>query len=642
MKKLRIFTIFFCASGLLVGPGIAFSQTTEASITQSGTNVATVKQSNTGDVKISNIIDAKVDQTHTGGVVNTVEVTQEISDTDDPLGSLLTTTATQHGSENTIKQEQKNDGSRSRDDFVYRSFMASQHGDNNYASQSSVDGDQGRLEFEVEQVGNNNKSYQLTDESGGSTFNKILRVSKGIISQLGNWNEARQTMKSLDATGDIDQRGNNNIANQSFGNSTKENHGLIDQGGSNNDATQNFSGNNTRISRLNAYQINDGNYALQEVHIGNNNIGNVNQTSLIGNPKMGNEAYQKFVGNSNIGDITQTGLDNWADQDALGSNNDLDIVQVQQGVWGNTATQYVTGNYNGKGSLIEASIDQYGSNNTASQMIYGSYENAWIDQDDDDHTAQQEFTSTSHNNNSGIDQKGINNDASMYIEGYKNNSYIDQFQNGSTAKQYIYGSSSSYNWSKINQNFVLIGSNNTSEQYITGSTNSTSTFQEGSNGIAKQTIVGSHNFLLIKQEGFGNNTQQSVTGNNNDPVKSIQYGNNGMVTQTIIGNNNTSTSYQENNTNNAKVSIIQEGMLNITNLSQSIGSSEAKILQQGNNNTLQGLSENLDAAINNNSSYLEVDQLGDFHITNASQTAFGAWADINQNGYGTVANLNQY
>ena len=668
MKKLRIYTIFFCSSLLCVTPFSIHSQTTDANVTQSGTNIATVKQANAENVNGVNTINATVNQTNAVGETNNVEVTQTISDTDDPSGSLLSTTATQVGNDNTIIQKQKNDGNRSSNDFVYRSFTASQTGNYNSATQLSEDGDQGKLEFDVVQEGDNNVSKQITSQAGGSTFSQILNISKGIISQVGNRNEANQTMKSLDATGTITQQGDDNTADQVFGNLTKENHALIDQNGNKNKAVQNFvSGNSTSISYLNSYQVGDGNYSNQEVSVGNNNTGTVNQTGSVGNAPMGNEAYQTFAGDGNNAIITQNGDDNWAKQQVDGSNNKLTIDQIQYGNSGNKATQNAIGNNNGDGDWHIASIEQAGANNTATQNFYGQSENASIVQEGIDHNAEQMFTSSSVHNFTNITQKGENNSAYMYIEGARNPSYIRQDKKNSIAKQYIYGASSIGNWTLIEQNMNTSGESNLTEQYVTGQYNSTNSYQKGSYGSVLQTTLGNYNYAIVVQKGSNNTTTQQITGNDNSIVeggiKATQYGNDGIinqivdgdknyaytyqmgnentVTQNIIGDNNSSEAFQNSNSSLALISIDQIGNSNFANLSQSIGSSEGDILQLGDGNILQGLGENFDAAINDNSSYLEVDQIGNGNIVNASQTAFEAWADINQSGYGTVANLIQ-
>jgi hypothetical protein len=607
MKKLGILFVLMVAASFAFAQQAVVTQTNatgsavEATVDQTGVNVATVTQQSVLNVNNMNDVSATVDQTNTpGGVANTVTVTQTVTDVDDPHGSTLKTAATQNGEENTITQTQMNDGNRSSDDFVSRDFKATQTGDRNAITQSSEDGDQGSVEFEATQIGNDNSATQLTNRAGGSSYDgENTPIAVGKIMQDGNFNEATQTMQSLDAQGDIYQEGDENDATQTFGNNTKENHGDIDQIGSWNIASQTFtSGDNTSISELTATQNGDGNYSEQTVTVGNNNIGTVTQTGPLANPLMGNEAYQMFTGNLNVADVTQSGSNNWAKQDVSGSENDIDIKQTQIGAIGNEATQTVTGDMNGQGlTWHNALIWQIGSENEGIQNLNGYKNDVVIQQtwNSENNFAKQDMSATSSNNHSNIWQNSnsVDNNAYQLVEGSFNYSHIEQNDgsSSSSANQYIYGASSTMNTLNI--------------------------FQTGDLQTATQTVTGSENIVSAEQNGSNN-----------------------IATQLITGSLNTSSLYQ-NAATGAYANLTQDGNSNTTLLTQDEGSgSRAIVLQQGNNNILQGLTGG-DPALNNLGSTLTVDQLGDWNTANVSQTAAGTNAAILQNGNGNIATVNQ-
>jgi|GEM_PF-1082472 len=610
MKKLGFLIVFVALASFAFAQTSTVTQTNDltnggtssvvATVTQTGGDNATITQSSVGNTVngAGNQVSAIVTQTNTGGNANTVTINQTAATTTAPDGSILKVSATQTGVENAITQTQADDPSN--DKFVERDFMAKQNGELNTITQSSVDGDQGSVKFEATQDGYKNDAVQETKRDGGSTYDGAnTPFATGKIMQIGDFNQARQVMKSLDAQGDIYQEGNSNIGEQIFGDNTKENHADIDQLGNFNEAKQKFtSGNSTAVSRLTAIQNGDGNYSEQTVTIGNDNIGNVTQTGPVGNLPMGNEAYQTFTGNSNEATTTQIGADNTSNQTASGDDNSLNIYQSQTGATGNQATQIAEGDANGTGNWWPlwnvAHIQQYGSNNQATQNLGGVSDDAWIHQETDNNIAQQDFATTSTGNGFYISQVGADNDAYQSVDGSGNYGYIQQWQGAQNgeAKQYVYTAASS-------DNEVYI------EQYADKS-------------FAQQEVTGSDNYIFVGQSGESNKSYQVVTGNDNKS----------WINQSAASPG-------------AYASVTQNGNANWSSLSQDGASSSAMVLQEGDSNILQGVVAG-DPALNNNGSTLLLNQLGSFNTANVEQTAFGAMSTITQNGNGNVSTVIQF
>ncbi|WP_347840914.1 hypothetical protein [uncultured Draconibacterium sp.] len=611
MKKLGFLIVFVALASFAFAQTSTVTQTNDltnggtssvvATVTQTGGDNATVTQSSVGNTVngAGNQVSAIVTQTNTGGNANTVTINQTAATTTAPDGSILKVSATQTGVENAITQTQADDPSN--DKFVERDFMAKQNGELNTITQSSVDGDQGSVKFEATQDGYKNDAVQETKRDGGSTYDGAnTPFATGKIMQIGDFNQARQVMKSLDAQGDIYQEGNSNIGEQIFGDNTKENHADIDQLGNFNEAKQKFtSGNSTAVSRLTAIQNGDGNYSEQTVTIGNDNIGNVTQTSPAGNLPMGNEAYQTFTGDLNLANIIQVGLNNTATQMVSGNDNEIDIEQEQVGATGNRATQTVNGDMNGQGDTWHnALIWQIGSNNEAIQNLDGYKNDVVIQQtwNSENNFAKQDITATSQNNNSNIWQVygSVDNEAYQLVEGSFNSSHIEQWNGSSSseAKQYIYGATSTLNSLNISQT--------------------------GDDQIATQSVTGSYNSISVSQQGANNE-----------------------ATQTITGDYNTST-LRQNALSGAHAMLTQDGDGNSILLNQDEGSfSSATVLQEGDSNILQGVVAG-DPALNNNGSTLLLNQLGSFNTANVEQTAFGAMSTITQNGNGNVSTVIQF
>lgn len=465
-----------------------------------------------------------------------------------------------------------------RDDFVSREFVAKQDGNNNTASQISTDSDQGTVNFLIDQKGDNNQANQLTQNEGGWAV--------GEITQDGLSNKASQTFESINADGFIEQKGEANEANQQFDNNTKENHADILQDGYANKASQTFTGNDTHVSTLNATQQGSENNSTQTVSDGNNNYGDVLQTGNSGS------SIQLFYGSNNLG---------YVDQD---------------GIW-NNAAQTMSGNSN----LGE--ISQTGSSNSATQTMNGTADHGVILQSGAlNAVATQTFSATASGNMAKIEQLSVYNNATatQYIEGANNTANIKQTGGSyfNYAEQNILGAESSNNTLTITQDY-------------------------GDKNNGKQTVTGSNNAMYIEQHGIwwglGENAKQTITGDEN-AAEIVQIGNNDYAEQNITGDGNTAKIYQGGNDASATIDVF--GNENVAAVSQAGDGSVANIYQEGDLNVVQGIGGTGTFAVNSNGSVLTVDQLGNSNTANVSQTAFGANADINQNGVGNVATVIQH
>lgn len=213
--------------------------------------------------------------------------------------------------------------------------IINQSGDHNHGSQY-VENPYNQVR--LQQIGNNNTSYQTVRSRSSSKHTDVLNM----VTQQGNGN-----LSSIEASGDransfVEQYGNRN---KSGLNNNGNDYGTakIAQTGDDNtaNATINGASNNVDIAQ-------NGNGNIAGVLV--NGAGNTAIISQLGN---NNQAYQTINGSGNHLAIYQQGSGNYASQSITGNSNALSISQVGSGN---------NGTIDWQGNNSNLSISQTGSN----------------------------------------------------------------------------------------------------------------------------------------------------------------------------------------------------------------------------------------------------------------------------------------
>ena len=345
-------------------------------------------------------------------------------------------------------------------------------------------------------------------------------------------------------------------------------------------------------------------------------IANVDQTGI--NTVNITQSTEKVVGNpaverpfDHIATATQSG----------GNGNLINITQIASGnVWGTTTEKNI------------ATATQIGDVNTMNQY-------------------QESGDWTSGGMNFTSNQQGQYNTGTQY--GKKTSSTFDLIQNGNnnTSVQQTTGEKTGVlvgsvtqtgSWNNANQ--VFKGEN---VRYAGAFIN-----QNGSNNTATQefsslvTLWNDPSHADIIQTNTYNTAYQSQTGQGSYQ-KTEQYGSNNNATMYSNGNFNNAYAYQNgtygtiviDQKQNAGLAGLSDG--NLAKIYQEGYHSEAYITQDGLRNKVVGLNGD-EYAINNNDSYLNVNQIGNDNLVRSYQVVSTAAESVNQIGNGNTAIVNQH
>lgn len=302
---------------LLLAPGMAFSDSNVADVTQVGnSNVATADQAgdnNTASVsQYGNLSKADVDQI---GDANTATVVQGTAGT--PISS---SALVGYVSGAVIYQEGDNNTASTTWHVGNLGSRISQIGDGNDGEQdlASTSGYKaGKYAIDIQQVGDNNDGYQKTTAKYGT-----YGIQDMLIQQTGNSNIGSQESLSGVSWGmEIIQTGDSN-------NSTQYQDGMHDI------ASAQIVGNSNVTSQTQSYTLWGLTTRTATIDIlGDTNTATQNQLGvscvadidIVGNA---NTATQNQVGNNNFAQLTQTGNNNVASQTQSGDGNSSTVVQT--------------------------------------------------------------------------------------------------------------------------------------------------------------------------------------------------------------------------------------------------------------------------------------------------------------------------
>jgi len=444
--------------------------------------------------------------------------------------------------------------------FAQNSSTVEQNGGNNTADvEQKLNGHNGKLEAKVKSTGDDN-SVDIDQKSGNATDADFALAD---VKQVGDENSATIDQNRRRKTNArLDQLGNVNTA-EVFQGPGDDLEGYNDQR-----ATQEGDNNTLRVVQTrnpNNLSENTGN-SFEKVgvdQIGDNNFAEIIQGADNGGGVFGNEARLKQDGNdntanmrqggsgfpagsanSNFQDAQQTGNGHDLTTQQTGKENDIEILQFENGRGGYTADIDQDGERNSSvvnqtsgglagGGLI--TIDQIGNDNDidANQGTFGT---ADLDQMGNRNTIDliQQKNGTSFASDAGtitVDQSGADNvltarqenDVEATVNQTGNSNNVDLFQKNeasndglTTATIDIDGDNNAFD---VSQN---IGASNNVDVDILGSDNGlTSTgaagaiFQSGAANETKLTISGDDNNFNISQTGDGNMSTNIQTGNNN-------------------------------------------------------------------------------------------------------------------------------
>ena len=366
---------------------------------------------------------------------------------------------------------------------------------------------------DISQTGEKNNA--LVEQISNATKSVTLGLMEAWINQSGNQNTAIQYQGGGKYQGKsyafIDQSGFANFASQNqkkFGNSA-----TILQPGWENKAEQGQDAD------------------LVDDYVGSNN------TALIIQAGLGNDAFQHQVGESNTATIIQPGILNLArqNQDFLSNKNTATITQK-----GATNEAYQTQ----IGMLNEAEIDQPGNNNYFTQtQLLSSYSYAYGIQAGKDNEGSQ--TQSGSDNDAQMDQSGNDNDGSQIQVGYYNMAKMYQSGNDNDGSQKQTGF---YNDANIDQK----SNGNTAEQTQISSApeagnrsseecwlNKATICQSvGEGNIAKQCQENLGLFVneaIAKQAGAWNKSEQNQFGGGAySMVEQTGCGNSACVNQSLL------------------------------------------------------------------------------------------------------------
>jgi Curlin associated repeat len=321
----------------------------------------------------------------------------------------------------------------------------------------------------IEQIGNNNDSYQRVNAPSSNSGQDVMGT------QTGNSNELDQRiLGGYTDYFEAAQTGNNNKIVQLMPSAT-HNKGVVNQDGNNNDANQNLSGgNNGYNAPISVTQDGDWNTTDQDFvstqtfsHVNNGKItqtGNYNygkqdvtganvtvQSEVIGNNNdsrqfvgsYGDESYIVAIGNLNVLKTDQHGDYNFSDvklnEVGIGTSNSNDVNVKQTGDYNHfelgigrgdigADNNKVDADHSGNGHYHRVSVD--GSNNdikiNASGNVGGSQYAG--NRGDWDFKVSTPWNSTSDNNSFVLKQTGMNNAGTGKVAGDNND--IDLTQTG--------------------------------------------------------------------------------------------------------------------------------------------------------------------------------------------------------------------
>lgn len=343
----------------------------------------------------------------------------------------------------------------------------------------------GHNKAEVEQKGNKNEAAVYQE---GNNFPSLLGgwyYLGAHIDQIGNRNEALINMPTSSNATRIQQRGNDNKAQQSLGSTQHKSTDFnrlgmhIKQFGDENEAYQET-------------EASFGSYGIQDMFIkqdGDNNF--VEQFSKGGMQTL-MEAEQ--IGNDNISYQHQDARFSKLHLRIKGDNNFTDQYQ-EYTVWADSGDQ-------------DAYADINGDNNRARQKQVGEYGNLDLDITGNKNIVKQE-------------QIGDENEALMRVVGNQNDLKQEQVGN-------------------LNQALLkVVGNKNTRIYQYTQS-------QTGENNFAEADLWGHNNKFFQSQLGDNNQANMKIRGNRNF-AKQVQENDNNLATIRLTGHNNTVYQYQDGN-----------------------------------------------------------------------------------------------
>ena len=248
------------------------------------------------------------------------------------------------------------------------------------------------------------------------------------------------------------------------------------------------------------------------------------------------------------------------------------------------------------GSTVSENADnetyatQYGSDNTAKQIVRGSSatkSSLLLNQGGTKNNAHQ-IASWAVSSEGNVLQSGNRNDAWQHVDGTRNEASIEQFDNDNYAFQWIEGGASADNVSEISQ----MGDLNNARVYTKGSENTfrvdqmgdqnqviglsgniySNAQQTGTENTAILSQMGDNNTFRIAQDGDRNKIQGTTTsgalqlGDINTGIFS-QNGNDLTIISGQFGNNNIESVTQAGNL--SKSVVLQSGGFNTGNVAQS-------------------------------------------------------------------------
>ena len=204
---------------------------------------------------------------------------------------------------------------------------------------------------------------------------------------------------------------------------------------------------------------------------------------------------------------------------------------------------------------------------------------------------------------------------------------VKQIGEGNNATQLFHGENVRNAGGVIDQD----GKENTATQEFSGSTSmwdspsKADIIQRGEDNEAYQSQVGMGSYQKAEQSGLDNHVEMYSNGNFNIALTK-QEGTEGKI---VIDQKQTAEVTDETDDGN------------IAKVYQNGANSQAYVMQDGLENEVSGLNGD-DYAINNNGSYLNVSQTGEYNVVRSQQTAVGASETVVQNGIYNTAIVNQY
>jgi len=345
-------------------------------------------------------------------------------------------------------------------------------------------------------------------------------------------------------------------------------------------------------------------------------IANVDQTGI--NTVNITQSTEKVVGNpaverpfDHIATATQSG----------GNGNLINITQIASGnVYGST-TEKNTAIATQIGDVNTMNQYQESGDWTSGGMNFTSYQQGQYN------TGTQYGKKTS--STFDLIQNGNNNTSVQQTTGEKTGVLVGSVtQTGSwnNANQVFKGENVRYAGAFINQN----GSNNTATQEFS----------------SLVTLWNDPSHADIIQTNTYNTAYQSQTGQGSYQ-KTEQYGSNNNATMYSNGNFNNAYAYQNGTYGTIVIDQKQNAGLagsldgNLAKIYQDGYHSEAYITQDGLRNKVVGLNAD-EYAINNNDSYLSVNQTGNDNLVRSYQVVSTATESVNQIGNGNTAIVNQH